>query len=49
MFSCGDLHSLSKLVLTDAMRVGRLVLLTVLALFQPEVWRSVQWGVADRG
>ena len=48
MASYGNLHPLSKLVLTGAMWVGRLELLTVLALLQPEAWRSAQWGVVGR-
>jgi len=47
MASYGNLHPLSKLVLTGAMWVGRLELLTVL-LLQPEAWRSAQWGVVGR-
>ena len=35
----GDLHPLSKIVLTAAMWIGRLEVLTVLALLRPEVWR----------
>ena len=43
MASYGDLHPLSKLVLTGAMWVGRLEVLTVLALLRLEVWRSAHW------
>ena len=42
MASYADLHPVSKLVLTGAMWVGRLEVLTVLALLRPEVWRSVR-------
>ena len=42
MASYADLHPVSKLVLTAAMWVGRLEVLTVLALLRPEVWRSVR-------
>ena len=35
-----DLHPISKIVLTGAMWVGRLEVLTVLALLRPEVWRG---------
>ena len=35
----GDLHPVSKVVLTAAMWIGRLEVLTVLALLRPEVWR----------
>ncbi|MDA1092262.1 MAG: TrkH family potassium uptake protein [Acidobacteria bacterium] len=43
MASFGPLHPLSKLVLTAAMWVGRLEVLTVLALLRIEVWRSAHW------
>ncbi|MDE0830349.1 MAG: TrkH family potassium uptake protein [Vicinamibacterales bacterium] len=43
MASYGHLHPLSKLVLTGAMWVGRLEVLTVLALLRLEVWRSAHW------
>ncbi len=43
MANYGHLHPLSKLVLTGAMWVGRLEILTVLALLRPEVWRSAHW------
>ena len=39
----GDLHPVSKVVLTAAMWVGRLEVLTVLALLRPEVWRMADW------
>jgi trk system potassium uptake protein TrkH len=39
----GDLHPVSKVVLTAAMWVGRLEVLTVLALLRPEVWRMAEW------
>lgn len=38
----GDLHPLSKIVLTAAMWIGRLEVLTVLALLRPEVWRMAR-------
>ena len=41
MFSYGDLHPLG---LTGALWGGRLELLIVLALFRPDVWRSVVGG-----
>jgi trk system potassium uptake protein TrkH len=40
MASFADLHPLSKIVLTSAMWIGRLEVLTVLALLRPEVWRG---------
>jgi trk system potassium uptake protein TrkH len=39
----GDLHPVSKIVLTAAMWIGRLEVLTVLALLRPEVWRAARW------
>jgi trk system potassium uptake protein TrkH len=49
MANYGHLHPLSKLVLTGAMWIGRLEVLTVLALLRPEVWRSAHWRAAARG
>jgi len=49
MANYGHLHPLSKLVLTGAMWVGRLEVLTVLALLRPEVWRSSHWRASARG
>jgi trk system potassium uptake protein TrkH len=37
------LHPISKLVLTAAMWIGRLEVLTVLAILRPEVWRTARW------
>jgi len=39
---------ISKLVLTGAMWIGRLEVLTVLVLIRPEVWRSAHWRTAAR-
>jgi trk system potassium uptake protein TrkA len=39
----GDLHPVSKIVLTAAMWIGRLEVLTVLALLRPEVWRRARF------
>ena len=39
----GHLHPLAKIVLTLAMWIGRLEVLTVLALLRWEVWRSSHW------
>jgi trk system potassium uptake protein TrkH len=39
----GDLHPISKIVLTLEMWIGRLEVLTVLVLFRAEVWRSARW------
>ena len=43
MASHDHLHPISKVVLTLAMWVGRLEVLTVLALLRSEVWRSAHW------
>jgi Trk-type K+ transport system membrane component len=45
MGNYGELHPVSKVVLTAAMWIGRLEVLTVLALLRAEVWR----GVIGRG
>lgn len=42
MANFADLHPLSKVVLTAAMWIGRLEVLTVLALLRPEVWRTAR-------
>ncbi|HZB24660.1 MAG TPA: TrkH family potassium uptake protein [Vicinamibacterales bacterium] len=39
----GDLHPISKIVLTLEMWIGRLEVLTVLVLFRAEAWRSARW------
>jgi trk system potassium uptake protein len=39
----GDLHPVSKIVLTIEMWIGRLEVLTVLVLFRPEIWRTARW------
>jgi trk system potassium uptake protein TrkH len=43
MASFAPLHASSKLVLTAAMWLGRLELMTVLVLLRPEVWRGSMW------
>ncbi len=48
MANYGHLHPVSRLVLTGAMWVGRLEVLTVLALLRPEVWRSAHWRAPGR-
>ena len=49
MASYGGLHPASKLVLTAAMWIGRLEVVTVLALLRPEVWVAAHWvGLAER-
>ena len=43
----GDLHPISRIVLTLAMWIGRLEVLTVLVILRPEAWRSGQWSSAS--
>jgi trk system potassium uptake protein TrkH len=40
-----DLHPVSKVVLTLAMWIGRLEVITVLVILRPEAWRMGQWRV----
>jgi trk system potassium uptake protein TrkH len=47
MASFADLHPLSRIVLTLAMWLGRLEVITVLAILRPEAWRSGQWGARN--
>lgn len=42
MANFADLHPVSRIVLTAAMWIGRLEVLTVLALLRPEVWRMAR-------
>lgn len=42
MANFADLHPVSRIVLTAAMWIGRLEILTVLALLRPEVWRMAR-------
>jgi trk system potassium uptake protein len=46
MASFGPLHPVSKIVLTLAMWIGRLEVMTVLVLFRLEPWRSARWTAA---
>jgi trk system potassium uptake protein len=39
----GDLHPVSKVVLTLLMWIGRLEVLPVLVMFSPDLWRGVRW------
>ena len=43
MGSYASFPALAKLILTGAMLVGRLEIVTVLALFHPDVWRHLRW------
>jgi trk system potassium uptake protein TrkH len=48
MGNYADLHPLSRIVLTLAMWIGRLEVLTVLVILRPEAWRSGRWSAAER-
>lgn len=47
MANFDDLHPLSRIVLTLAMWVGRLEVLMVLGLLQPEAWRRARRASAQ--
>lgn len=49
MASYADLHPLSRIVLTLAMWIGRLEVITVLVILRPEAWRSGQWSAGKLG
>lgn len=44
MANFADLHPVSRIVLTAAMWIGRLEVITVLVILRPEAWRSGQWS-----
>jgi trk system potassium uptake protein TrkH len=46
MANFADLHPISRIVLTLAMWIGRLEVITVLAIARPEAWRAGQWSSA---
>jgi len=46
MANFADLHPVSRIVLTLAMWIGRLEVITVLVILRPEAWRSGQWSAA---
>ncbi len=48
MASYAWLHPVSKFVLILNMWIGRLEVMTVLVLLQPEVWRTMQWRASRR-
>lgn len=43
MGNYAQFHPISKIVLTLAMWIGRLEVVTVLALLRPEVWQTLRW------
>lgn len=48
MANFADLHPISRVVLTAAMWIGRLEVITVLVILRPEAWRSGRWSAAGR-
>jgi trk system potassium uptake protein TrkH len=46
MANFADLHPISRVVLTAAMWIGRLEVITVLVVLRPEAWRSGRWSAA---
>jgi trk system potassium uptake protein TrkH len=48
MANFADLHPISRVVLTAAMWIGRLEVITVLVILRPEAWRSAQWSLESR-
>ena len=48
MANFADLHPISRITLTLAMWIGRLEVITVLAILRPEAWRSGQWSSRSR-
>jgi trk system potassium uptake protein TrkH len=44
MANYADLHPVSRIVLTLAMWIGRLEVITVLVILRPEAWRSGRWS-----
>ncbi len=47
MAQFADLHPVSRVVLTLAMWIGRLEVLTVLVILRPEAWRTGHWSSAS--
>jgi trk system potassium uptake protein TrkH len=49
MANYADLHPISRIVLTAAMWIGRLEVITVLVILRPEAWRTGQWSAGRIG
>ena len=49
MANFADLHPISRIVLTLAMWIGRLEVITVLVILRPEAWRAGRWSSAGPG
>jgi trk system potassium uptake protein TrkH len=46
MSNFAHLHPVSKITLTLAMWIGRLEVITVLAILQPRLWRMASWSTS---
>jgi trk system potassium uptake protein len=49
MANFADLHPVSRVVLTLAMWIGRLEVITVLVILRPEAWRTSRWSSGSPG
>src|SRR5687768_1032827 len=49
MANYADLHPISRVVLTAAMWIGRLEVITVLVIFRAEAWRTSRWSSSRPG
>jgi trk system potassium uptake protein TrkH len=49
MANFADLHPVSRIVLTAAMWIGRLEVITVLVVFRAEAWRTSHWSSSRPG
>jgi trk system potassium uptake protein TrkH len=49
MANFADLHPVSRIVLTLAMWIGRLEVITVLVIFRAEAWRTSHWHATRAG
>jgi trk system potassium uptake protein len=49
MANYADLHPISRVVLTAAMWIGRLEVITVLVIFRAEAWRTSHWSSSRPG
>jgi trk system potassium uptake protein TrkH len=49
MANFADLHPISRIVLTLAMWIGRLEVITVLVILRPEAWRAGRWSSTGPG
>jgi trk system potassium uptake protein len=47
MANFADLHPVSRVVLTAAMWIGRLEVITVLVIFRAEAWRTSRWSAGS--